>query len=70
MSGLVNLLKDLGSDAALEQRYIDDRDAVMQQYGLTDEEKDALRTANVGRLRTLSGLDDIGPTHSTVKYSG
>lgn len=70
MSGLIDLLKDLGSDAALEQRYIDDKEAVMAQYDLSNEEKDALRTVNIGRLRTLSGLDDLGPTHGVVKYSG
>ena len=70
MAGLVELLKDLGSDATLEQRYVDDPEAVLQQYDLTPEEREALRNVDVDALRKLSGLDDIGPTHSVVKYSG
>ncbi len=59
MSGLKQLLLDLGRDAALAEAYERDAEAVMERYGLEDEEKQALRERDQDRLRELSGLGTL-----------
>jgi len=66
MGKLKDLLLDLGRDAALERRYRDDREAVMGEYELTEEEKQALLDEDLDKLRALSGLKELHLTHGSV----
>ena len=42
MSKLLDLMKNLGSDAALAKEYAQDPEGVMQRAGLSDEERRAM----------------------------
>ena len=58
VSKLLELMKNLGSDAALAQEYARDADAVMRRFGLSDEECAALREKDYAAIKRLSGLVD------------
>lgn len=47
------LIYNVNRDADLLQRFMQDKDAVMQSYDLTDEEKRALRQPDIGLLYVL-----------------
>ena len=47
------LLYRLNNDAATRTRYAKERDALLAEYTLTDEERRALADADVGRLHLL-----------------
>ena len=47
------LLFHLNNDAAARQRFATERDALLAEYALTDEERRALAEANVGRLHLM-----------------
>lgn len=59
MSGLRQLLIDLGQDAQLQQRYEENPEGVMKEYGLNAEEIQAMRDKDVEKLKELSGLDSL-----------
>ena len=58
MSKLLELMRELGRDAALAQAYQTDPDAVMQQAGLSDEERQALIDKDYDAIKRLTGLTD------------
>ena len=47
------LLYRLNNDPAVRQRFEQERDAVLAEYALTDEERHALEQADVGRLHLM-----------------
>jgi len=47
------LLYRLNNDPATRKRYADEREALLAEYALTDEERRALADADVGRLHLL-----------------
>ena len=47
------LLYRLNKDAATRQRFVQERDAVLAEYALTDEERRAIAEADVGRLHLM-----------------
>lgn len=66
MSSLVDLLKDLGRDAALADEFTKDPDAVLDRYDLTDEERQAVKEGDVDAVKRLSGMSDVRTTHSII----
>jgi hypothetical protein len=51
--GVQKLLFRLNNDAAARQRFAADRDALLAEYSLTQEERRALAEADVGRLHLM-----------------
>lgn len=47
------VLFQLNNDAAMRQRFAADRDALLAEYSLTQEERRALAEADVGRLHLM-----------------
>ncbi len=58
MSKLLELMRELGRNAALAREYETDPDAVMQQAGLSDEERRALAEKDHDAIKRLTGLKD------------
>lgn len=58
MSGLLDLMRRLGSDAALAAAYGKDADALLRQAGLSDEERRAMLEKDYAAIRKLTGLAD------------
>jgi hypothetical protein len=50
---LQKLLYELNRDPRLQQEFTADRESVMSRYRLTDEEAEAIRTDNIGKLYIL-----------------
>lgn len=67
MSRLTDLLKDLGADADLEREFENNPDSVMDRYGLSGEEKDAVKAQDFDRLKEMSGKSDLSLTNTTIK---
>jgi len=67
MSKLADFLRRLGRDSEFEGKYEDDPEGFMKASGLSDEEREAVRSGNLDRIRELSGLSDVHKTQSTVK---
>ena len=59
MSGLTQLLIDLGTDAQLQQQYEADPEGVMKNYNLNQEEIQAMLDKDLDKLRQLSGLENL-----------
>lgn len=75
MSALLRLMKQLGADAALEAEYKKsekDAEAVMERFGLNEEERQALRTKDYAAIRRLTGLKEGQySTNTTIRaYDG
>lgn len=51
--GAQKLLYHLNKDAAARRRYARERDAVLAEYALTQEERRALAEADVGKLYVM-----------------
>lgn len=58
MSKLLDLMRKLGSDAALSAEYEQNPQAVVQRFGLTAEEGAALLTKDYDAIKRLTGLKD------------
>lgn len=58
MSRLLELMKQLGRDAALAEEYRKDRETVIRRAGLTKEERDALMNKDYDAVKRLTGLAD------------
>src|SRR3546814_15011141 len=58
MSKLLDLMKKLGSDAALAAEYDKDAERVMQRAGLSDEERRAMVAKDYTAIKKLTGLED------------
>ncbi len=68
MSNLLQLMKQLGADAALSAEYKADAKSVIARFKLTDEERDALLNHDYEAIKRLTGLKDGQfATNSTVK---
>ena len=50
---LQKLLYELNRDPAVQDGYVADRDAVLARYRLSDEEAEAMRSDDVGKLYIL-----------------
>jgi len=68
MSGLRQLLIDLGKDAELRDAYQEGPEKVMQQYECTDEEVKAMLAKDVAALKRLSGLENLKSNHNIQAY--
>lgn len=70
MSKLLDLMRRLGSDAALEAEYLEDPDAVMRREGLSDEERIAMLEKDYEAIKRLTGLVDgqFATNHSIKAY--
>ncbi len=71
MSKLLDLMKRLGSDAALAAEYGQDADAVMRRFGLSDEERAAMHDKDYDAIKRLTGLMDgqFATNHTISAYS-
>ena len=58
MSDLLDLMRKLGSDAALAAEYEKDPEGVMLQAGLTEEERKAMLEKDYAAIKALTGLED------------
>lgn len=58
MSKLLELMRELGRNAALAKEYETDPDSVMQRAGLSDEESRALAGKDYEAIKDLTGLKD------------
>lgn len=58
VSKLLDLMRKLGSDAALEAEYRKDPEGVVRRAGLTDEERRALLELDFAAIKDLTGLED------------
>ena len=58
MSKLLDLMKSLGSDAALADEYRKDPDGVMRRASLTDEERKAMLDVDLEKIKALTGLEE------------
>lgn len=70
MSKLLDLMRRLGSDAALAAEYAEDPEGVMQRMGLSDEERAAMLDKDYEAIKRLTGLEDgqFSTNHSVVAY--
>ncbi len=59
MSGLKQLLIDLGRDGDITDQYAKDPNAVMDRYGCSAEEKKAMLDKDIDKLKRLSGLANL-----------
>lgn len=66
MSKLTELLHALGKEPELHDEYIANPEGVLDRYGLSEVEKQAMIDRNVEKLKELSGLDNL-KSNSTVK---
>ena len=58
MSKLLDLMKRLGSDAALAAEYEKDPEGVIRRAGLSDEEARAILEKDYAAIKDLTGLSD------------
>lgn len=58
MSKLLDLMRKLGSDAALASEYEKDPDGVMERAGLSEEETKAMSSKDYATIKKLTGLTD------------
>ena len=58
MSKLLDLMKNLGSNAALAAEYEKDPDGVMQKAGLSEDERQAMSAKDYAEIKRLTGLKD------------
>jgi hypothetical protein len=59
MSSLATLLKNIGSDPELAERYKKDPEGTMKAAGLNDEEIRAMLDKDLEKLKKLSGLENL-----------
>jgi len=58
MSGLLDLMRKLGSDAALAAEYDKDPEGVVKRAGLSEEEARAILKKDYPAIKKLTGLVD------------
>jgi len=70
MSKLLDLMRKLGSDAALKSEYESDPKAVISRFGLSEEESNALLTYDYEAVKRLTGLQDgqFATNHTIQAY--
>ena len=68
VSKLLDLMRKLGSDAALAAEYGKDPEAVLSRAGVTDEERRAMLESDYAAVGKLTGLaDGQYATNHTIK---
>lgn len=67
MSNLQQFLLDVGSDPDKAAAFKADPDAVMDQYGLTDAEKEAVRSSDRQRMGEM--IPEEGDLHRNVEVN-
>lgn len=68
VSKLLELMRKLGSDAALAAEYDKDPGGVLRRAGLSDEERKAMVAKDYAAIRQLTGLQDGQfATNHTIK---
>lgn len=68
MSNLLDLMRKLGSDAALAAEYAADPEGVMLRMGLSEEERAAMMDKDYEAIMRLTGLEDGQfSTNHTIK---
>ena len=67
MSKLVELLQRLGADAKLASAYEENPDAVMQEAGLSDEEREVLKSGDIEKIREATGLKELERTNIIIR---
>lgn len=67
MSGLTSFLEKVGKDAELEAEFEQDPKGVMDRFGLSEDEREAIRSGDLDRIRSASGLDNLSVTNKTIK---
>lgn len=68
MSKLLDLMRKLGSDAALAAEYEKDPDGVLRRAGLSDDERKAMLEKDYAAIKELTGLTDGQfATNHTIK---
>lgn len=70
MSKLLDLMRKLGSDAALNSEYEKDPQAVITRWGLSAEERSALLAKDYDAIKRLTGLKDgqFATNHTVRAY--
>lgn len=70
MSKLLDLMRKLGSDAALNSEYEHAPDAVIGRWGLSAEERAALLAKDYDTIKALTGLEDgqFATNHTVRAY--
>lgn len=68
MSGLRQLLIDLGKDGDLMDQYDRDPNTVMDRYECSAEEKKAMIDKDVDTLKQLSGLSNLKSNSGVHAY--
>lgn len=58
MSKLLDLMRNLGSDAALAAEYEKDPQGVLRRAGLSDEERKAMIEKDYSAIKEITGLKD------------
>ena len=58
MSKLLDLMRKLGSDAALAAKYEKDPEGVMREADLSDDERKAMAAKDYAAIKKLTGLTD------------
>lgn len=67
-SKLLDLMKKLGNDAALEAEYLKDPEAVLDRAGVSDEERRAMLQSDYAAVGKLTGLEEGQyATNHTIK---
>lgn len=59
MSKLAQLLIDLGKNASLQDEYENNPEGVMNRYGLTEAEMQAMFDKDLDKIKKLSGLENL-----------
>lgn len=68
MSRLLELMRRLGSDAALAAEYEKNADKVLRRAGLSEEERTAMASRDYEAIKRLTGLaDGRFATNHTIK---
>ena len=70
MSKLLDLMRKLGSDAALAEEYRKDPAAVLRRAGLSKEELKAMLERDYAAVKRLTGLEDgkFATNHIIMAY--
>jgi hypothetical protein len=70
MSKLLDLMRKLGSDAALNSEYENNPEAVINRWGLSAEERSALLAKDYDAIKRLTGLQDgqFATNHTVRAY--
>lgn len=58
VSKLLDLMRRLGSDAALAEEYGRDKEAVLRREDLSEDEREAMRNSDYAAVKSLTGLKD------------